>query len=149
LILIRKEVYPVDNLEKGKHTLTLHASDTYNNRSSATVDFVVTDGNQIEIEEYVNYPNPFYESTTLEFTHTRPGEDLEAIMSIYDMTGKILLTQEFNVPASQYRVTLTEWDGKAANGTKLSMGIYVSKLSVRSLLDGSKNEQFTKLIILN
>jgi hypothetical protein len=141
--------YPLDGLEKGKHTLTLLVSDTHNNQSIGSVDFIVTDGTEIEIEEYINYPNPFYESTILEFTHTRPGEDLEAIMSIYDMSGKILLTQQFNVFSSQYRVTLTEWDGKTANGTKLSNGIYLSKLSIRSLVDGSKNEQITKLIILN
>jgi Peptidase family C25 len=141
--------YPLDGLEKGKHTLTLSASDTYNNQSVASVDFVITDGDQIQIEEFSNYPNPFYESTILEFTHTRPGEDLEVYLTIYDLTGKEMLYQSFEVISSQYRVTLTEWNGKSAGGTKLSQGIYLGKLSVRSQLDGSKNEQFTKLIILN
>lgn len=142
-------IYPVDNLEKGKHSLSLNVSDSYNNMTIASIDFIVTDGVEIEVEEFSNYPNPFYESTTFEFTHTRPGEDLEAILNIYDLSGKNLLTQEYFVPASQYRVTLTEWDGKTATGTKLSRGLYLSKISVRSLLDGSKNEQFTKLIIVN
>jgi hypothetical protein len=141
--------YPLDGLEKGKHTLTLSSSDTYNNKSTATVDFVVTDGVQIQIEEFSNYPNPFYESTTLEFTHTRPGEDLEAFLTIYDLTGKELLNQSFEVISSQYRVTLSDWDGKSSTGTKLGQGVYLGKLSVRSLLDGSKNDQFSKLIILN
>lgn len=141
--------YPLDGLEKGKHTLTLLASDTYNNQTSSSVDFVVTEGDQIQIEEFSNYPNPFYESTTLEFTHTRPGEDLEAYLTIYDLTGKEMMNQSFEVISSQYRVTLSEWDGKSATGTKLSQGIYLGKLSVRSQVDGSKNEQFTKLIILN
>jgi hypothetical protein len=141
--------YPLDGLEKGKHILTLSASDSYNNRALASIDFVVTDGTDIQIEEFINYPNPFYENTILEFTHSRPGEDLEAILSIYDLTGKIILNQQFEVFASQYRVTLSEWDGKATDGSKLARGVYVGKLSVRSLLDGSKNEQITKLIILN
>jgi len=141
--------FPLDGLEKGKHTLTLSASDTYNNRKTSTVDFVVTDGVQIQIEAFTNYPNPFSESTTLEFTHTRPGEDLEAFVTIYDMVGNVLLNRIYEIPNSQYRVTLADWDGKSTNGTKFSNGIYVGKVSVRSLLDGSKNEQFTKLIILN
>ncbi|MEQ1585863.1 MAG: type IX secretion system sortase PorU [Cyclobacteriaceae bacterium] len=141
--------YPLDGLEKGKHTLTLSASDTYNNQTITSVDFVVTEGDQIQIEEFSNYPNPFYESTILEFTHTRPGEDLEAYLTIYDLTGKEMMNQSFEVISSQYKVTLTEWDGKSATGTKLSQGIYLGKLSVRSQVDGSKNEQFTKLIILN
>ncbi|HNR74018.1 MAG TPA: type IX secretion system sortase PorU [Cyclobacteriaceae bacterium] len=141
--------YPLDGLEKGKHTLTLTASDTHNNTNTATVPFVVTDGTRIEIEEFLNYPNPFEQNTTLEFTHTRPGEDLEVFVSIIDMAGNKILEQHFEVLASQYRVTLTDWDGRSASGTKLGRGIYVGKLSVRSLLDGSKNEQFTKLIVLN
>ncbi len=142
-------IFPVDGLEKGTHTLTLSVSDTYNNSKAASVNFVVTDGVQIEIEEFSNYPNPFYESTTLEFTHTRPGEDLEAFLIIYDLAGKELLSQSYEVISSQYRVTLSDWDGKSSTGTKLGQGVYLGKLSVRSLLDGSKNEQFTKLIILN
>jgi len=141
--------YPLDGLEKGRHTLNLSASDTYNNRTTASVDFIVTDGTEIQIEEFTNYPNPFYELTTLEFTHSRPGDDLEAFLTIYDLTGKLLVYQQFEVLSSQYRVTLSEWDGKSADGAKLARGIYVGKLSVRSLLDGSKNEQITKLIILN
>ncbi len=141
--------YPLDDLEKGRHTLSLSASDTYNNRATTTVDFVVTDGADIQIEEFSNYPNPFYETTTLQFTHSRPGEDLEVFLSIYDLTGKRIISQQFDILMSQYRVTLSEWDGRATDGTKLSRGLYVGKLSVRSLLDGSKNEQFTKLIILN
>ncbi len=141
--------FPLDGLEKGKHTLTFMASDTYNNRKVTSVDFVVTDGIQIQVEEFSNYPNPFNESTTLEFTHTRPGEDLEAFVTIYDLAGKVILNAVYDITSSQYRVTLGEWDGKSANGTKLGSGVYMGKVSVRSLLDGSKNEQFTKLIILN
>ncbi len=141
--------FPLDGLKKGKHTLTLMASDTYNNRKISSVDFVVTDGVEIQVEEFSNYPNPFNESTTLEFTHTRPGEDLEAFVTIYDLAGKVILNSTYDITASQYRVTLGEWDGKSANGTKLGSGVYMGKVSVRSLLDGSKNEQFTKLIILN
>ncbi|MBL7872327.1 MAG: type IX secretion system sortase PorU [Cyclobacteriaceae bacterium] len=141
--------FPLDGLQKGKHALTLSASDTYNNRKITRVDFIVTDGVQIQVEEFSNYPNPFSESTTLEFTHTRPGEDLEAFITIYDLTGNLILKKTYEITTSQYRVTLGEWDGKSANGTKLGSGVYVGKVSIRSLLDGSKNEQFTKLIILN
>jgi hypothetical protein len=74
---------------------------------------------------------------------------LEVYLTILDLAGKIILNQTFEVFSSQYRVTLTEWDGKSASGTKLGQGVYLGKLSVRSLLDGSKNEQYTKLIILN
>src|SRR6478735_11689336 len=64
--------YPLDTLAKGKHQLSLSASDVYNNRSTTTVDFVVSDGTGISISEFGNYPNPFNaltESTTFHFYH--------------------------------------------------------------------------------
>jgi Peptidase family C25 len=141
--------FPLTDLKKGKHSVTVGASDTYNNRSTGKIDFVVTDGNQIVIDNFVNYPNPFSDYTTLEFVHSRVGEDLDAVLTIYDMTGQLMDIREFNIPVSQYRVTLDTWDGKDTRGNKLGTGVYLAKLSVRSLLDGSKNDQFTKLIILN
>jgi hypothetical protein len=46
-------------------------------------------------------------------------------------------------------VTLAEWDGTTFAGNKIRSGVYIAKVSVRSLLDGSKNQHFTKLIIVN
>lgn len=142
-------LFSLSDLKKGKHTVTVGASDTYNNRSFSKIDFVVTDGNRIVIDDFVNYPNPFSDYTTLEFVHSRVGEDLEADLKIYAMTGQLMDTRQFTIPVSQYRVILDSWNGKDTQGNKLGTGVYLAKLSVRSLLDGSKNDQFTKLIILN
>jgi hypothetical protein len=46
-------------------------------------------------------------------------------------------------------VDLPPWEGTAADGTKLEEGLYLMKLAVRSLLDGTKNERITKVILLN
>ncbi len=70
-------------------------------------------------------------------------------MTIFNLAGQLIQTMNFSVPESQYQVALTEWDGSDARGTKLTSGIYLMKVLVRSLADGSKNEQFAKLIILN
>jgi len=126
------------------------ASDTYSNRASERIDFVVSEGG-ILISEFYNYPNPFSsltESTILGFSHNRPGEDLDAVLVIYDLAGQLVDSRHYSIEESFSHVTLAEWDG-AKNGNKLMNGIYLGKLSVRSLLDGSKNEQITKLIIVN
>jgi len=144
--------FPIEGLSKGKHTIKFSASDTYNNSATASIDFVVTDGNGIVIDQFYNYPNPFNsdkEEATIQFVHSRPGEDLEASLQIFDMNGQLQNTQQFSIVASPYRVLLTAWDGTGGSGNKLSGGIYLARLTVRSLLDGSKNEQSTRLIILN
>lgn len=141
--------FPLDNLQPGKHTIELKVWDVYNNPATAKVDFVVTDGNQIVIEDLTNYPNPFSDFTTIQFAHNRAGDDLEVFASIVDMAGHPVSKMAYLIPSSQYLVTLQEWKGTNTAGTKLSNGIYLLRVSVRSLLDGSKNERISKLIILN
>ena len=143
-------IYPLDTLKKGAHTLSLSASDTHNNRAAATINFVVTDGSGINIGEFHNFPNPFNagSETMFRFTHTRAGEDLDATINIYDFTGKSLITIDYSISNSTYQVDLGTWDG-TVNGTKIGPGIYVARLFVRSLADGSQNERVVKLIILN
>jgi hypothetical protein len=146
-----KVLFPLKQLQKGKHHIIVKASDTYSNRGSSSIDFVVGDAG-ILISEFYNYPNPFSSltgSTILGFTHNRPGEDLDADLIIFDLAGHPVDARHYSVSESYSHVTLAEWDGATANGNKLSNGIYLGKLSVRSLLDGSKNAQITKLIIVN
>jgi len=110
---------------------------------------VVTSDNQLIIEELKNYPNPFSDITTIQFSHNRSGEDLEAFVTIFDNAGRSVATMNYEIANSQYLVTLLDWNGTNTAGSKLGNGIYLLRLSVRSLLDGSKNEQISKLIILN
>jgi len=145
-------IFPLDTLKKGTHQLSLKASDTYNNSSIATVDFIVTDGIGISIDALVNYPNPFNsntEQTIFQFTHTRAGEDLEATMTVYELTGRPVVSINYSIVSSNYQVELGQWNGENTTGTKIAPGVYVARLSVRSLADGSQSEKAIKLIILN
>lgn len=144
-------IYPLDTLKKGTHTLALAASDTYGNRSSAVIDFVVTDGSGIAMSDFFNSPNPFYAftETSFYFTHTRAGEDLDATLIIYDFTGKPLNHVQYSITASGYTVDLGKWNNMTEDGIKIGAGIYVARLFVRSLADGSQCDRTLKLIILN
>jgi len=142
-------IYRMQNLTPGRHTLQIKAWDTHNNPGEASVDFVVSDGHAIRLESLECYPNPARESATLFFTHTRAGDDLEAIVYFYDLTGQLLKTIDFSVTESNYRVELPEIDFDNDFGKKLQSGLYLVKAVVRSLSNGSKSEQVTKLIVLN
>jgi hypothetical protein len=144
--------FPLDTLATGAHKLTLKASDNFNNAASAVANFVVSDGSGITIGDFFCYPNAFnsnFQKVTFHFTHTRAGEDLEASVILYSLTGQQMATLDFKVNSSSYQVDLGEWNGENSDGMKFFPGLYVAKLSVRSLADGSKNERTTKLIIVN
>jgi hypothetical protein len=140
--------YPLKNLAPGSHRITVQAWDVFGNEGQSFIDFIVTDGQGIVIEEFGNYPNPFFDNTNLFFTHNRSGDDLQAQVFIQKSTGELIQHYEIEVPASEYHVNLLHLD--ALNDVKkLSAGLYLARLVVRSLSNGSKTERVTKLIILN
>lgn len=142
-------VFPIDDLKPGKHTITVNAWDVHNNPASATIEFVATREDALLLETLRSYPNPFSESTVIEFTHSRPGDDLEAQMEIFDRNGRPVYRAVYHLPESTSTVTLAEWKGTNGEGAKLGNGIYLIRLVVRSLVDGSKNGHVAKVIILN
>lgn len=141
--------FPLENLKPGRHTLTLKAWDTHNNPAQKTIEFLVTETENLVIETFGNYPNPFQTSTKLWFTHNRSGDDLEATLVLYDITGRILQSYQFTIPSSSYQVDLLELTQGVNFAKNQCGGLYFARLSVRSLTNGSKNEQVTKLILSN
>lgn len=141
--------FPLENLSPGKHTLTLKAWDTYNNPAQSTIEFTVTDSESLVIHSFGNYPNPFRSSTKITFTHNRSGDDLAGTLTLYDITGSIVKTFDFSVPSSSYQVELPELITGVNLPKNQGGGLYFARLSLRSLTNGSKNEQVTKLILSN
>lgn len=141
--------YPIKGLAPGRHTLTVKAWDVFNNSAEASIEFIVTGSENLVIESFGNYPNPFRESTTLFFTHNRSGDDLQAQVFIQTLAGETVKSGEMMIPASDYRVNLLELSNTDGFDKKLSAGLYLARIIVRSLTNGSKNEQVTKLIVLN
>ena len=121
----------------------------FNNTSKHTIEFTVTDGRNIVIETLGNYPNPFRDRSSFFFTHNRSGDDLQARLVIQRATGELIKSIDFTMPDSPYHVDLIEVNSGDFYGKKLPAGLYVARLIVRSLTNGSKYEQVTKLIILN
>jgi hypothetical protein len=141
--------FPLFNISPGKHTITVKAWDTHNNPVQSTIEFMVTEGSGIVIGTFGNYPNPFKTSTTFFFTHNRSGDDLQASLALYDYTGRIIESFDVDVPASGYQVELPILNWNTNTTKNHPGGLYFARLLVRSLTDGSKNEQVTKLILSN
>ncbi|WP_051359869.1 type IX secretion system sortase PorU [Adhaeribacter aquaticus] len=137
--------YVINNLSPGPHTLTVKAWDTYNNSSEAVIKFTVSDTDKLALGKISNYPNPFFNQTTFQFSHNRAGEDLHIQIQIFTVTGKLVNTLKTQT-TSTYPGTFT-WNGKDERGNPLSRGIYIYKIFVRSMKDGSQTERTNKLIL--
>lgn len=55
--------FPISGLANGKHTIRVKAWDVNNNSGDGTVDFMVIDGKVVDIQNLMNYPNPFANTT--------------------------------------------------------------------------------------
>ncbi len=136
--------FPLQGLSAGKHRIKVLAWDTHNNPGEGYVDFYVSDGTSMLIEEFGNYPNPFQEESTLFFTHNAAGEDLVAEMVVYGPQGMQVLRESFQSSNSNYRVELG-----SLNRKDLPAGMYLAQLIVRSESTGKQAKSTAKLIIVN
>jgi len=95
----------------------------------------------------INWPNPFSESTTFSFKHTKPGQELDVELMIFDLSGKKVLTYRDKFIAENLFTSFLSWNGTDASGNKLRAGMYLYSLSIKDD-NGSLSTQSQKLMIL-
>lgn len=144
--------YPFDNLAPGKYELTIEASDIFNNATTETVTFFITEENGIQLTNVINYPNPILpgvEQTTISFEHDRLGEDLYAYVTITDMQGQEILTQTYRFDNVSENMLKIVWNLDSSGTGRVKKGVYIYRLKVQSRVDGSAGEVFRRMVILN
>ena len=143
-----KVVYKFQDLEVGPHTLTLKAWDTYNNSSETTLNFVVVSDTILNLENVLNYPNPFVNYTEFWFNHNKPNEPLEVQVQIFTVSGKLVKTINQNIQTTGNLSREIVWNGLDDFGNKIGKGVYVYKLKVKSTTSNLVSEKYEKLVIL-
>ena len=145
-------------LKPGPHSIRVKAWDTYNNSSEEVLEFVVVNDQKLALEHVLNYPNPFSHQTSFHFDHNRAGDPLEVQVQIFTVSGKLVktLSDRFESPAPShvgrtgfFDGSSLSWDGKDEYQDKLAKGVYVYKVTVKSLRDQATANQYQKLVILN
>lgn len=137
--------FPLLNLKPGNHRLRLQAWDTYGNMNTQELLFVVPGGNRISISRAYNFPNPFREQTTFAVTHNRSGDDLEVEILLFNTNGQVLRQQKQQFSSALGTLYLPF---AGAENKIIAPGLYLYKVILRSLSDGSVAEKSEKLVIL-
>lgn len=138
----------IRNLEEGLHTLSFTAWDVYNNSSTAELQFVVVGEEDLQLENVLNYPNPFVNYTEFWFNHNRAFEPLDVQVQIFTVSGKVVKTINQTIVNEGFLSRDITWDGLDDFGQAIGKGVYVYKITVKSTLTNKQVEKFEKLVIL-
>ena len=142
-----KVKYRLLNLSPGWHNLKIKAWDVYNNSAETEINFRVVSSDKLEIDKVLNYPNPFINHTEFWFTHNHPFEDLDVMIQVYTITGKLVWSHRQTVFTTGFLSREIEWDGRDNFGNRLAKGVYIYKLTVRTST-GKSTKRIEKLVIL-
>jgi hypothetical protein len=140
--------FPLYNLTKGLHSITLKLWDVFNNSSEASINFVVADDNNLAIADFTTYPNPFSVSTDIYFQHNKANQELDYVLEIYSITGVLIKRiEQISFSSAGYRIGPINWDGRDNYGGKISPGMYIANLAVNSE-DSEFSSKSIRIILL-
>lgn len=139
--------YLFSELENGEHNLKVKVWDVYNNSTEGDLDFIVAESENLAIKNIFNYPNPFTDKTAFYFDHNRPNEDLEVLIQIFTISGKLVKTLNAIINSNAFRSDPINWDGLDDFGDKIGRGVYVYQIKVRTT-DGETVKKIEKLVLL-
>ncbi|MGQ1908484.1 type IX secretion system sortase PorU [Marinifilum sp. RC60d5] len=142
-----KITYQLSELEEGEHEIQLKVWDNVNNSSEGNLEFIVAENADLVLKHVLNYPNPFTTNTGFYFEHNKASSELDILIQILSISGKLIKTIETSVSSSGNRVGPIQWDGKDDFGNSIGRGVYFYRVKVRAD-NGKTVNKFEKLVIL-
>lgn len=139
--------YSIPELSEGPHTLRFRAWDILNNSSTATLSFTVVKGLQPEVSNVSVTNNPASTSTTFIVTHNYYGSNVDVIIDVFDMSGR-LLWQHAESGVSSSNAYTVPWDLTLENGGRLQTGVYLYRVRLSSD-GGGQVSKAKKLIVVD
>jgi len=140
-----------EELAPGPHTLSVRAWDVFNNSGSATLDFAVSEAEELVVENVFNYPNPTPGATRFVFDHNQPaGTPVRVQVRVYTLGGRPIRTivRDDLLPGGPMQIV---WDGLDDDFDPLATGIYLYKVRVEiEGTDGAQqvSEHIEKLAVI-
>ena len=139
--------YQMRDISTGKHVIKIRAWDILNNVSEKELEFEVANDASLTLNHVLNYPNPFTTHTSFFFEHNHPGENLDVLVQIFTISGKLIKTISTTIFSEGTRSDPIDWDGRDDFGDKIGKGTYIYRLKVRTS-DGKTAEKIEKVVLL-
>ncbi|MDO9577576.1 MAG: FlgD immunoglobulin-like domain containing protein, partial [Candidatus Cloacimonadales bacterium] len=135
--------WQLNDLDEGKHNLTLIVFDNFNTPSVTEADFIAKRSGKVSIEQMLPYPNPIEKDGHFTFVIT---EDADITITIYTITGRKIKT--IKKPACSAGYNQIYWNGKDGDGDEIANNTYFYKIKAKQLSNHKISEKIGKVIVL-
>ena len=127
--------YRLSGAGKGEHSLSLKAWDNANNSSIQSIVFRVIPGDELRVEEVLNYPNPFSPARGTHFTF-KLSQDAEVEIKVFTVDGRLIKRFEHVFGEPGFNIVPSDpdegWDGTDDMGDELANGVYLYKIITKA-----------------
>ncbi|MDE5869646.1 MAG: hypothetical protein K2H18_05390, partial [Muribaculaceae bacterium] len=138
--------YPLEDIEPGKHTLTLSVWDNANNSSSATLEFNVGAAVDPMIADLSTNVNPASTSVVFNVTIDRPNTEVNCMLEVFDLSGRTVWKSDRKVTTDMQSTLNTTWDLRDSSGVRVARGIYLYRATIRTA-EGTYSSKSKKLAV--
>lgn len=138
--------YKLPTLDDGSYTLTMKAWDLLNNSGSSTISFNVNSSQKPKLYNCYAYPNPASESVKFIFEHDQPLSKLNMSVDIINLNGEVLW-QKSTTDYFDDNKAYIQWDLTTNSGSKITKGLYLYRINVKSTDDNIISSISNKIII--
>lgn len=138
--------YQLKSLPDGRSSIKIRAWDSYNNSAMSETYFTVATSDRLTITDVMNYPNPFSGSTFFTMRQNQSGP-VQIIIKIYTLAGRMIQTVDGITGQAESFVRIP-WDGRDRDGDNLANGVYLYKVTARTLDGRFSTEALGKLTVL-
>jgi len=132
-------VLPGD-LQPGRHTLEMSASDTRGNLSTVNIAFTLQAGESLDINSVLAVPSPFTDATRFVVDLTAPAS---VEVQIFTLDGRVIRRLEGVQP--RRGVLVMEWDGLDFRGDEIANGAYLYSVRANFLQSSSQELSLTRM----
>ncbi|MBW7996221.1 MAG: type IX secretion system sortase PorU [Candidatus Glassbacteria bacterium] len=127
----------LSRVPEGLHSFLFRAVDNALNSSRLELMLNITDSAAgLALSNVVNYPNPFSEKTSICFELTQPAE---VLIRIFTVAGRPVKQLRTFAPTAGFH--MVDWYGTDEYQQKVANGVYLYKITCRSVTDISSSEE--------
>ncbi len=125
-------LYPLSDLEPGRHTLRLTVWDNASNSSTASIDFEVAVAKTPEIYSLTTDVNPARDHVNFMLKTDRPKSRVECRVEVFDLNGRRVWSSESQTATDSSAGLTIGWNLCDGAGARVPRGIYLYRATVIS-----------------